>query len=297
MKKPLVSVVSMSMNSSQFIEETISSVRKQTYNNIEHIIIDGGSTDGTLKIIDSYKEVICVSEKETSDFPAFEASWKGFRKAKGEFIIWLCISDNLHDENWVATAVQELESDRNASWCWGLSQAFTEDGCLGKVYESQFLEMIPPQKEDFFYYWLVSGFGVECNAVFRKNIFIKCMPELNCKIWRKHPTLGLNFNLNAMGYQCISLPIICYHGRIHDGQLNQTRKKDMDEVSIRYNILRKRFFLKTLFSKEHVFLSPKNSKIHSVKRSVLILNYLKYKFYFRLIKSFRKISRKILNEY
>ena len=117
MKKPLVSVVSMSMNSSQFIEETISSVRKQTYNNIEHIIIDGGSTDGTLKIIDSYKEVICVSEKETSDFPAFEASWKGFRKAKGEFIIWLCISDNLHDENWVATAVQELESDRNASWC------------------------------------------------------------------------------------------------------------------------------------------------------------------------------------
>ena len=39
--------------------------------------------------------------------------------------------------------------------------------------ESQFLEMIPPQKEDFFYYWLVTGLGVECNAVFRKNIFIK----------------------------------------------------------------------------------------------------------------------------
>jgi len=123
------------------------------------------------------------------------------------------------------------------------------------------------------------------------------MPALNCKLWRKHPTLGLNFNLNARGYQCIALPIICFHGRIHDGQLNQLRKKDMDKVSVRYNTLRKRFLLKTLFSKEHIFLSPKNSKIHSLKRGVLILKYLKYKFYFRLIKSFRKISRKILNEY
>jgi len=173
MKSPLVSVVSMSLNSSRYVKETIESVRKQSYQNIEHIIIDGGSTDGTLEIIKSYKNIICLSERETSDLPALEASWKGFRKAKGEFIIWLCVSDKLHDENWIATAVQALASDKCASWCWGLSQSFKENGTVSKVYESQFLEMIPPQKEDFFYYWLVTGLGVECNAVFRKNIFIK----------------------------------------------------------------------------------------------------------------------------
>lgn len=297
MNSPLVSVVSMSLNSSRYIQETIDSVRSQSYQKIEHIIIDGGSTDGTLEIIKSYKNIICLSERETSDQPAFEASWKGFLLARGEFIIWLCMSDKIHNPDWIKNAVEALESERNASWCWGVSQTISENGCFGKVFESQFLEFQAPQKDDFFYYWLVSGHGVESNAVFRKKVFLRCMPRLGCQDWGNHPTLGLNFNLNSMGYQSITLPIIAYEGRIHDNQLNQTRSKSMHAVSVQYNSIRRKFFQRILLSGNHVFLSPDDLRLHSVKRKDLILKYIKFRIYLRLVKSFKKLTRKLLDEF
>ena len=54
--KPLISIITVVFNGEQFLEETIQSVINQTYDNIEYIIIDGGSTDGTLDIIKKYED-------------------------------------------------------------------------------------------------------------------------------------------------------------------------------------------------------------------------------------------------
>ena len=64
--QPLFSIVTPTLNSERFLEETIESIINQTYPNIEYIIVDGGSSDKTLKIVEKYKHRIShlISEKD-----------------------------------------------------------------------------------------------------------------------------------------------------------------------------------------------------------------------------------------
>jgi glycosyltransferase involved in cell wall biosynthesis len=83
---PFISVVTPSLNQGMYIEENIKSVLNQKYPNFEHIIIDGGSTDGTIDILKEYRHLIWISEKDRGQSEAIN---KGFRKAKGDIIGWL----------------------------------------------------------------------------------------------------------------------------------------------------------------------------------------------------------------
>lgn len=89
---PLVSVVTPSYNQGMYIERTIRSVLNQDYPNIEHIIIDGGSVDGTLDVLRSYKHLKWVSEKDSG---TAEAINKGWRCAQGEILCCLPSDDTL----------------------------------------------------------------------------------------------------------------------------------------------------------------------------------------------------------
>ena len=95
---PLVSVITVCRNSSATIRECLESVRVQSYPKIEHIIIDGESSDGTLKIIEKYRghPLMVVSE---ADFGIFDAMNKGLRYASGEIICFLNSDDYYRDDN------------------------------------------------------------------------------------------------------------------------------------------------------------------------------------------------------
>ncbi len=94
---PLVSIITVVYNGKKHIEQTIQSVLSQTYTNIEYIIIDGASTDGTLAIIQKYKSSISqiVSEKDTGIYNAMN---KGLALAKGEIIAILNADDYYYPE-------------------------------------------------------------------------------------------------------------------------------------------------------------------------------------------------------
>ncbi len=90
---PKVSIVTVVFNGEKLLEETIQSVINQTYDNVEYIIIDGGSTDGTLDIIKKYEDKIdyWVSEKDNGIYDAMN---KGIKVFRGDYINFLNAGDS-----------------------------------------------------------------------------------------------------------------------------------------------------------------------------------------------------------
>ena len=84
---PKISIVTPSYNQVKFLERTILSILNQNYPNLEYIIIDGGSTDGSVEIIKKYEKYLAcwVSEKDKGQSDAIN---KGFKKASGDIIAW-----------------------------------------------------------------------------------------------------------------------------------------------------------------------------------------------------------------
>ncbi|MDO5760336.1 MAG: glycosyltransferase family 2 protein [Bacteroidota bacterium] len=98
MKQPLVSVITVCYNAKDVIEPTISSVRKQTYRNLEYIVIDGDSTDGTKEIIEQNRDAITkyVSEKDNGLYYAMN---KGLDMAEGEYVWFINAGDRIPHSN------------------------------------------------------------------------------------------------------------------------------------------------------------------------------------------------------
>ena len=132
-KNPLVSIITPSYNQGQFIEETILSVKNQDYSNIEHIIVDGGSTDNTLEVLKKYEGTYNMCWISEPDEGHADAVNKGFAMAQGEIIGWLNSDDVYFDRGTISAVVEAFQEHPAADIVYGDCAYIWEDGTILRV--------------------------------------------------------------------------------------------------------------------------------------------------------------------
>lgn len=112
-----VSIITVSHNSKNFIENCIASIIKQNYKNIEHIVIDNLSTDGTKKILEKYSKNISIIISEY-DNGVYDAMNKGIKYASGDIIGFLNTDDFYEDNNVISRVVQKFKENPLLDACY-----------------------------------------------------------------------------------------------------------------------------------------------------------------------------------
>lgn len=156
---PLISVITPSYNQGQYIEATIQSVLNQNYSNIEYIVVDGGSTDGTIEILNKYEgQLKWISEK---DHGPEDAVNKGFDMAQGDFFAWLA-SDDIYEADAVSKVMDVFDKQPDVALVYGRCQYIDRNGdVIGEC----------PTEPFNYDYLAVYNIIAQPSAFFRRSIY------------------------------------------------------------------------------------------------------------------------------
>lgn len=201
MNFPKISIVTVSYNAEEEIENTIVSVISQTYPNIEYIIIDGNSNDNTLNIINKYISKIhkIVSEPDNGIYDAMN---KGINMASGEYIIFMNAGDKFYNSNVLENVFKEHDySDviygkvirHFPNYDYIENPRPIESLNKGMVFDHQavFVKSQLLKREKFNLNYRIIADFVLLNTLYNQGCSFKFLPEIIA--WRDH-TRGLTSN-------------------------------------------------------------------------------------------------------
>jgi glycosyltransferase involved in cell wall biosynthesis len=235
--KPLVSIITVSYNSEKFIEDTINSVRKQTYNSIEHIIIDGNSIDNTVDIINKYDHIQnyklkWISEKDNG---MYEAINKGIKMSNGDYLAFLNSDDIYFSEFIIERVVNFFSKNKNVDWI------FSDFYNINENNEIIFKYKIPK------YNWkhlACSSWSyiTHPTTFFKKNIFDKYLFNENYKM-----AADYEFFLKIGNeFECKKTDFVISKFRIHSNALTskneELNKVEMGEIKKENNLYKIKFY-------------------------------------------------------
>lgn len=224
--KPLISVVTVCFNAVHEIEKTILSVINQAYPNLEYLIIDGGSTDGTMDIVNRYRDKIAVIISEP-DKGIYDAMNKGIARATGEWINFM----NAGDEFCCSHVIESI-----------FEQRITEEYALiygnhKELKEGSYISVFPKPFFEVNKFIMFHGKGICHQCIFLRRVIAKEIP-FSLKypicddfyqvynIYKKHPTsfLYLNVdiaNFDSNGISCTNKEQVYYenYSILHNGTI------------------------------------------------------------------------------
>jgi glycosyltransferase involved in cell wall biosynthesis len=122
---PLVSIVTPVLNGARFLPETLASVRGQDYPRLEHVVVDGGSTDGTLDLLRAAPGVVWVSGPDRG---MYDAVGRGFALGRGEILAYQNADDRYVVPGAVSTAVRVLRERPEVDVVYGDFRYIDEQG-------------------------------------------------------------------------------------------------------------------------------------------------------------------------
>jgi glycosyltransferase involved in cell wall biosynthesis len=162
MSHPLISIITPSFNRAQFLHEAIQSVMDQNYSEVEHIIVDAASTDGTLESLSKYHHLRVVSEPDNGMYDAIN---KGIRMAQGE-IIGLLNTDDLYASGCFEAVSDEFGRNPDALAVVGGIATFEDKGGV-----REFINHFSAIGSDELWYRIIQGHPVTNAWFFRRRLF------------------------------------------------------------------------------------------------------------------------------
>jgi glycosyltransferase involved in cell wall biosynthesis len=157
---PLVSIVTPTFNSAPFIARLFQCIAEQSYKNIEHIIIDGGSTDGTLGILRQQSQAKWISEPDKGMYDAIN---KGMKMASGSILAYLN-ADDLYSQDTVERVVAYFGTHEN------VDLVFSDVRYIDENEQTLFIRKYPPYSWKFF--TVLDGSTVpQQTAFWRRRVF------------------------------------------------------------------------------------------------------------------------------
>ncbi len=167
-----ISIITPVYNEIAFIEQTIQSILSQDFKEIEYIIIDGGSTDGTVEIIKKYADQLAwwVSEPDKGMYHALN---KGFAHATGEVLAWINADDLLHPQS-LFTVNEIFQEHSDLQWIQGYPTVIDESNRVIEISEPRF----SPYAFLLGEFW--RGYFIQQESCFwRRNLWESCGGKLN----------------------------------------------------------------------------------------------------------------------
>jgi len=213
--RPLISIITPSLNSVRFIAEAIESVVSQDYSDIEHIIIDGGSADGTLELLRTYPHVRVISEPDRGMYYALN---KGIQMVQGE-IIGQLNSDDFYEKNVFAEIAKLFTEHPTIDAIRGGATVLEDQADGSRRSVAQYV--VPPGSGASFRD-IVLGVPV-INAYFFRSRVFKQYGLYNI-FYTISADKDFLIRLALAGFQCSYLPRVVYHYRQHAGSLTINRQ-------------------------------------------------------------------------
>ncbi len=253
-----VSIITVCYNAQAFIENAIKSVVSQTYDNIEYIIVDGNSTDGTMDIVNRYKAKIAkvVSEKDNGIYDAMN---KGVKMSSGDIIYFLGADDTLYDNNVIFDIAVEFNKDLDIDLIYGKVMYRKVDGT--GVPESN----LPHNKN----YQVKNKNDLMYNGICHQAIFAKkCLFEragyfnTRYKICADFNWLVSVFGYQGLGVTYIDRYIANYSDQGFSAESCQSQKLERERACIIYHSYP--FWLFVFYVFRYVFIRSINKKIRKM---------------------------------
>ena len=278
---PLVTVITPNYNHGHYLQDTLVSVNRQTYGNIEHIVIDGNSSDGSKELLEKSDGIKWLSEPDKGVLDAF---LKGLRMSKGKFVMLCQSSDMYIDPNWIQECVEVLEREPQVSLVWG---GLTTANQAGELIENRSWpkqDFRVPNAFDMFFYWVISSVNLpETNYCIRREVLESCLSEFDVPEdeyeSEEDINLLLQFRFHSRGFLSRYLPITANLVRVHSDQRTQAWQGSglFERKMAAYGAMHKKFRRQLIIHGGQEFRDSSGQVIQIYGRNKILLNVLRQK--------------------